>query len=68
MVGSATGPGLDGSALALATDSIVAVIQYRLGAVRFPDVINPINISSSRPLAWLRGSQQSNQPWSERRC
>lgn len=33
MVGSATNPGLDGSALALATDSIIAVIQYRLGAV-----------------------------------
>lgn len=56
MVGSATAPGLDGSALALATDSIVAVIQYRLGAVSFPDVINPINVISSRPLAWLRCS------------
>jgi carboxylesterase type B len=33
MVGSATDPGLDGSALAEATNSIVAVIQYRLGAV-----------------------------------
>lgn len=31
--GSATGPGLDGSKLAVATNSIVAVIQYRLGAV-----------------------------------
>ena len=31
--GSATGPGLDGSQLAAATQSIVAVIQYRLGAV-----------------------------------
>ena len=31
--GSATGPGLDGSQLATATQSIVAVIQYRLGAV-----------------------------------
>ncbi|OBZ69107.1 Para-nitrobenzyl esterase [Grifola frondosa] len=30
--GSATGPGLDGSALAAATNSIVAVVQYRLGA------------------------------------
>ncbi|KAH7889529.1 Alpha/Beta hydrolase protein [Phlebopus sp. FC_14] len=35
MVGSATNPGLDGSALALATNSIVAVIQYRLGALGF---------------------------------
>ncbi|KAH7911429.1 Alpha/Beta hydrolase protein [Hygrophoropsis aurantiaca] len=35
MVGSATDPGLDGSALALATDSIVAVMQYRLGALGF---------------------------------
>lgn len=31
--GSANADGLDGSALALATNSIVAVIQYRLGAV-----------------------------------
>lgn len=34
IVGSATGPGLDGSKLAIATGSIVAVVQYRLGAVR----------------------------------
>ena len=33
VVGSATGPGLDGSKLAIATQSIVAVVQYRLGAV-----------------------------------
>ncbi|TFK94757.1 alpha/beta-hydrolase [Polyporus arcularius HHB13444] len=33
--GSATGPGLDGSKLAVATKSIVAVIQYRLGALGF---------------------------------
>jgi carboxylesterase type B len=31
--GSATAPGLDGSKLAVATNSIVAVIQYRLGGV-----------------------------------
>lgn len=31
--GSATNPGLDGSNLAIATNSIVAVVQYRLGAV-----------------------------------
>ncbi|KAJ6461736.1 alpha/beta-hydrolase [Mycena sanguinolenta] len=31
--GSATGAGLDGSKLAIATNSIVAVIQYRLGAL-----------------------------------
>ncbi|KAF8205748.1 alpha/beta-hydrolase [Mycena galopus ATCC 62051] len=33
--GSATGPGLDGSKLAIATNSIVAVMQYRLGALGF---------------------------------
>ncbi|TFK54644.1 alpha/beta-hydrolase [Heliocybe sulcata] len=33
IVGSATGPGLDGSSLASATNSIVAVVQYRLGAL-----------------------------------
>jgi hypothetical protein len=35
--GSATGAGLDGSKLAIATNSIVAVVQYRLGAVSLPD-------------------------------
>jgi len=35
ILGSATGPGLDGAALATATNSIVAVIQYRLGAFGF---------------------------------
>ena len=33
IAGSATAPGLDGSKLATATGSIVAVVQYRLGAV-----------------------------------
>jgi carboxylesterase type B len=33
--GSATDPGLDGSKLAVATNSIVAVIQYRMGGVSF---------------------------------
>ncbi|KAJ7609893.1 alpha/beta-hydrolase [Roridomyces roridus] len=33
--GSATFPGLDGSNLGIATDSIVVVIQYRLGALGF---------------------------------
>jgi carboxylesterase type B len=33
VVGGATDPGLDGSALATATNAIVAVVQYRLGAV-----------------------------------
>ncbi|KAH7923532.1 alpha/beta-hydrolase [Leucogyrophana mollusca] len=57
MVGSATDPGLDGSALALATDSIVAVIQYRLGALGFiapngqtnlglKDTVNALNFLS----------------------
>ncbi|TDL24934.1 alpha/beta-hydrolase [Rickenella mellea] len=31
--GSATGPGLDGSKLAVATGSIIAVVQYRLGVL-----------------------------------
>ncbi|KAF8201777.1 Alpha/Beta hydrolase protein [Pholiota molesta] len=35
VIGSATGPGLDGSKLAIATNSIVAVIQYRLGALGY---------------------------------
>ncbi|KAH9483951.1 cAMP-regulated D2 protein [Psilocybe cubensis] len=35
VVGSATGPGLDGSKLAIATDSIVIAVQYRLGVLGF---------------------------------
>ncbi|KAF6764023.1 crystal protein [Ephemerocybe angulata] len=35
VVGSATATGLDGSKLAQATNSIVAVVQYRLGALGF---------------------------------
>ncbi|KAF8735714.1 hypothetical protein AX14_001579 [Amanita brunnescens Koide BX004] len=35
ITGSATDPGLDGSNLAIATNSIVAVVQYRLGALGF---------------------------------
>lgn len=35
ILGSATGPGLDGSNLATATGAIVAVVQYRLGALGF---------------------------------
>ncbi|TFK42464.1 Alpha/Beta hydrolase protein [Crucibulum laeve] len=35
IVGSASAPGLDGSKLAIATQSIVAVVQYRLGALGF---------------------------------
>lgn len=34
-VGSATAAGLDGSNLAIATNSIVATVQYRLGALGF---------------------------------
>lgn len=33
--GSATGPGLDGSILATNSDAIIAVVQYRLGALGF---------------------------------
>jgi carboxylesterase type B len=33
--GSATAPGLNGTPLAYATDTIVAVVQYRLGALAF---------------------------------
>ncbi|KAL5490045.1 hypothetical protein ACEPAI_4878 [Sanghuangporus weigelae] len=35
VIGSATNPGLDGAALAEATGSIIAVVQYRLGALGF---------------------------------
>ncbi|KXN92182.1 Crystal protein [Leucoagaricus sp. SymC.cos] len=35
ILGSASAAGLDGSSLAIATNSIVAVVQYRLGALGF---------------------------------
>jgi hypothetical protein len=34
-VGSASDPSIDGANLALATQSIVVVVQFRLGGVRF---------------------------------
>ncbi|KAI0053905.1 alpha/beta-hydrolase [Auriscalpium vulgare] len=43
--GSATDAGLDGSALAKATNSIVAVIQYRLGALGFNAPNGPTNLA-----------------------
>ena len=45
VVGSASGPGLDGSTLAAATGSIVAVIQYRLGAFGFLSPSNETNLA-----------------------
>ncbi|KAJ7256473.1 alpha/beta-hydrolase [Mycena haematopus] len=43
--GSATGPGLDGSKLAIATNSIVAVMQYRLGALGFMSPSGTTNLA-----------------------
>ena len=58
IVGSATDPGLDGSKLALATNSIVAVIQYRLGTVSF--LHSSSRIAVNLFVAWLYGSKQSD--------
>lgn len=62
MVGSATDPGLNGSALALATDSIVAVIQYRLGAVSVFTVSNPCHCQLTRffKLGFVAPNNQTN--------
>lgn len=43
--GSATGPGLDASQLAEATGSVVAVIQYRLGALGFMSPSGSTNLA-----------------------
>ncbi|KAJ7818329.1 alpha/beta-hydrolase [Mycena olivaceomarginata] len=43
--GSATDPALDGSKLAIATQSIVAVIQYRLGALGLLAPQGPTNLA-----------------------
>lgn len=45
IVGSATDPGLDGSNLAIATNSIVAVVQYRLGAFGWLAPNGPTNLA-----------------------
>ncbi|KAL5636494.1 hypothetical protein ACGC1H_000451 [Rhizoctonia solani] len=47
-VGSASGAGLDGAALAKATNSIVVVLQYRLGAL---GLVPPSSLSGSTNLA-----------------
>lgn len=67
VVGSATGPGLDGSKLAIATRSIVAVIQYRLGAVCHVVMVLLISRLYSFT-AWIHGARWHNQSCSEGRC
>ncbi|KAH8099565.1 Alpha/Beta hydrolase protein [Cristinia sonorae] len=52
--GSATGPGLDGSNLADATNSIVAVIQYRLGVFGFFAPNGPTNLGVKDAMNALR--------------
>ncbi|EJD02233.1 alpha/beta-hydrolase [Fomitiporia mediterranea MF3/22] len=54
VVGSATGPGLDGSTLAQATNSIVAVIQYRLGAFGFLSPSRESNLAVNDVINALR--------------
>ncbi|KAF8582262.1 alpha/beta-hydrolase [Ramaria rubella] len=48
IVGSATDPGLDGSNLAVASDAIVAVVQYRLGTL---GLLPPSSTASNGNLA-----------------
>ncbi|GLB34794.1 putative alpha beta-hydrolase [Lyophyllum shimeji] len=57
VVGSASGPGLDGSNLAVATNSIVAVVQYRLGALGFmsPDGTQPRSFGGTPAKITLAG-------------
>ena len=53
--GSATGAGLDGSHLAAATNSIVAVIQYRLGAVSITLLVSCVKTEvSCSSASWPR--------------
>ena len=54
IVGSASGPGLDGSTLAQATNSIVAVVQYRLGAFGFLSPSGESNLALQDVMTSLR--------------
>ncbi|TCD70982.1 hypothetical protein EIP91_000890 [Steccherinum ochraceum] len=56
--GSATGPGLDGSNLAVATNSIVAVIQYRLGVFGFFAPNGPKNLGVTDTMNALKFLQK----------
>jgi acetyl esterase/lipase len=51
--GSATGAGLDGSKLAIATNSIVAVVQYRLGAVSLANLMTSAKLIPPASLVLL---------------
>ncbi|EJU00786.1 alpha/beta-hydrolase [Dacryopinax primogenitus] len=52
IMGSASNPGLDGSNLAIATQSIVAVVQYRLGVLGFvpPSTVGAVTNPALRDL------------------
>ncbi|CAK5277275.1 unnamed protein product [Mycena citricolor] len=54
ITGSATNPGLDGSKLAVATNSIVAVIQYRLGALGFMAPSGATNLGLQDTIAAMK--------------
>ncbi|KAI5119949.1 hypothetical protein M0805_002138 [Coniferiporia weirii] len=58
IVGSATGPGLDGAALAEATGSIIAVVQYRLGAFGFLSPDGESNLAVKDMITALRFLQK----------
>lgn len=58
IVGSASGPGLDGAKLASATGSIVAVVQYRLGAFGFLDPHGESNLAVKDMINALQFLQQ----------
>lgn len=59
IVGSATAPGLDGSNLAVATNSIVAVVQYRLGAVIYSFQYSHLKlIKRHSSVSWVLMEQQ----------
>ena len=60
IVGSATDPATDGSKLALATNSIVAVMQYRLGAVSTCGYLEFHYLLTTIQLGFMAPSGQTN--------
>ena len=60
IIGGGNDPATEGSKLALATSSIVAVIQYRLGVVRLHSISHHVCFADFKQFGWLNPASSSS--------